>query len=69
LSNSRKGRPSDNPEIESFFGRFKNEWREVFGEAENLEELKLPGGQTISYHNHDRIHSKLNGQSPDALTI
>lgn len=65
LSYSRKGRPSDNPEMESFFGRLKDEWREVFYEAGSLEELKLLVDQAISYHNQDRIHSKLNGQSPD----
>lgn len=40
LSYSRQGRPSDNPEMDSFIGRLKDEWQEVFWEAKNLEELK-----------------------------
>lgn len=40
LSYSRQGRQSDNPEMDSFIGRFKDEWQEVFWEAKSLEELK-----------------------------
>lgn len=65
LSYSRKARPSDNPEMESFIGRLKDEWSDCFWEAGSLEELKLLVDQAISYHNQGRIHSKLNGQSPD----
>ena len=37
LSYSRKGRPGDNPEMESFFGRMKTEKKQVFIEADTLE--------------------------------
>lgn len=65
VSYSRKGTPQDNPEMESFFGRFKDEWKKVFAEARSLEELKRLVAKAIRYYNTSRIHSKLNGMSPD----
>lgn len=65
LSYSRKGTPQDNPEMESFFGRFKDEWKTVFAEANSFEELKRLVAKAIRYYNTSRIHSKLNGMSPD----
>lgn len=69
LSYSRKARPSDNPEMESFFGRLKDDWRYVFWEAESLEELRSLIDKSIRYYNQDRIHSKLGGKSPDKFII
>ncbi len=65
ISYSRKGTPQDNPEMESFFGRFKDEWKIVFAEADSFEELKSLVAKAIKYYNTSRIHSKLNGMSPD----
>ena len=40
ISYSRVGSPQDNPEMESFFGRLKDEWREVFYQAKTEDEVK-----------------------------
>ena len=63
-SYSRTGTPGDNAEIESFFGRLKNEWRKVFASAKSFEELAELVEGAIKYYNHNRIHSKTNGRSP-----
>lgn len=65
LSYSRKGTPQDNPEMESFFGRLKDEWKMVFAEANSFEELQRLVSKAIRYYNTSRIHSELNGMSPD----
>lgn len=65
LSYSRKGTPQDNPEMESFFGRLKDEWKMVFAEANSFEEVKRLVKKAIRYYNSSRIHSRLNGMSPD----
>lgn len=65
LSYSRKGTPQDNAEMESFFGRLKDEWKTVFAEATSFEELKKLVSKVVRYYNADRIHSGLNGLSPD----
>ncbi len=69
LSYSRKGTPQDNPEIESFFGRLKDEWKMVFAEADSFEELKSLVAKAIRYYNTSRIHSELNGMSPDEFLL
>lgn len=68
ISYSRKGTPQDNPEMESFFGRLKDEWKMVFAEANMFEELKRLVAKVIRYYNTGRIHSKLNGMSPDEFS-
>ena len=65
LSYSRKGTPSDNPEMESFFGRMKKEKKSIFIEAETLEELEQLIHQAIKYYNSKRRHSSLGNKSPD----
>jgi len=65
LSYSRKGRPSDNPEMESFFGRLKTEKNKLFVEANSLEELEQLIHQAIKYYNSKRRHSSLGNKSPD----
>lgn len=64
LSYSDAGKPSDNAEEESFIGRLKVEWREVFLEAKTEREIIALVAEAIKYYNHKRIHSKLNGLSP-----
>ena len=65
LSYSRKGHFEDNPEMESFFGRFKDEWREEIYEIETFKELKEFVKRKIIYYNKYRIHSSLGEYSPD----
>lgn len=65
LSYSRKGTPQDNPEMESFFGRLKDEWKMVFAEANSFGELQRLVAKALRYYNTSRIHSKLNGMSPN----
>ena len=57
----------DNPEMESFFGRFKVENRSLFLDARDLDELRAVVAARIRYHNHQRRHSTLNNRSPVAF--
>lgn len=63
-SYSRVGKPQDNPGMEAFFGRLKDEWKNVFATAKNLDELTELVYEAIKYYNCKRIHSKTNGLSP-----
>lgn len=65
LSYSRKARPGDNPEMESFFGRLKTEKKYLFSEATTLEGLEKEIHEAISYYNSKRRHSKLGNKSPE----
>jgi len=64
ISYSRVGTPGDNPEMESFFGRLKDEWREAFLQAENREEILQLIERVIMYYNTKRIHSNHKDKSP-----
>lgn len=64
ISYSRVGTPGDNPEMESFFGRLKDEWRDAFLQAENQEEILLLIDKALSYYNTKRIHSNHKDKSP-----
>ncbi len=61
---SRVGRPGDNPGMESFFGRFKEDWAHIFATAADIDELIALVWEAIRYYNYERIHSKTNGVSP-----
>ena len=65
LSYSRKGTPTDNPEMESFFGRFKTENKQIFIEAETEKEAKQMVKKQIYYYNQKRRHSCLQNSSPN----
>jgi putative transposase len=54
----------DNPEMESFFGRFKTENSSLFLDAETVEELIQVVGRRIRYYNWERRHSTLGNQAP-----
>ena len=56
LSYALRG-PGDNPEMESFFGRFKVENRSLILDAESVEELKAVVRDRIRYYNRVRRHS------------
>jgi putative transposase len=62
---SRRGHPEDNPAMESFYGRLKDEWDHLFREATSIDELKHLIQQALRYYNRSRIHSALDGMSPD----
>lgn len=59
ISYSDKAKPSDNGEIESFFGRFKKEQSSKYFKAKNIDELKEIIDKAIHYYNHDRIHTSI----------
>ena len=65
LSYSRVGKPEDNAKIESFFGRLKEEWADVFAQAESESEVIELINQAMSYYNRDRLHSALDYVAPD----
>jgi transposase InsO family protein len=54
----------DNPLMESFNSRFKEEGRSLFLEAQNLGELTQVVDQRMDYHNTDRRHSTLGYVAP-----
>jgi len=54
LSYSRKGTPTDNPEMESFNGRFKTENNQIFIEASNEREAIKLVKEQINYYNQKR---------------
>ena len=66
LSYALRG-PGDNPEMESFFGRFKVENRSLILDAESLEELKAVVRDRIRYYNRVRRHSSLGDRPPLAI--
>jgi len=49
----------DNPEMESFNGRFKEEGRSLFLNAQNLDELVEVVDQRMAYYNTERRHSSI----------
>jgi putative transposase len=54
----------DNPEMESFNSRFKNENRSLLPDATSLADLVRIVGQRITYYNRRRRHSALENQAP-----
>lgn len=64
VSFSRTGEPGDNAVNESFFSRFKEEWRAVFAEARSFEELHQFVRKAIDYYNDARYHSSIGMKAP-----
>jgi len=54
----------DNPQMESFFSRFKAEGESLFLNAQTLPELRAVVTERISYYNQQRRHSSLGYVSP-----
>jgi transposase InsO family protein len=54
----------DNPEIESFNGRFKTENRSLILDAQNLNELDKTVEERIEYYNQERRYSSIDYLSP-----
>jgi transposase InsO family protein len=58
----------DNPEMESFNGRFKTEGHSLFLEAQSLGELITVVDERIRYYNTERRHSSI-GYVPPSMYI
>jgi putative transposase len=54
----------DNPEMESFFSRFKTENKSLLLDAHTLEELKILVDERMAYHNGERRHSTIGYNAP-----
>jgi putative transposase len=54
----------DNPQMESFIGRFKTENRSLLLDAQTLEELRVAVGERMDYYNTRRRHSSIGYQAP-----
>jgi len=50
--------------MESFNGRFKDDNRSLFREAESFEEVTKIVDARMKYYNEERSHSTLGNQSP-----
>ena len=64
LSYSAPGTPTDNPGQESFFGRFKDEWKDEIAEIETFEELEKFVRKKIKYYNDERRHTSIGLVAP-----
>ena len=49
----------DNPEMESFNGRFETKGRSLFLDAQTLGELRVVVGEQMRYYNTERRHSSI----------
>lgn len=58
------GGAKDNPEMESFTGRFKEENHSLFLDAQSLAELAEVVDERMQYYNSQRRHSAIDYQSP-----
>ena len=54
----------DNPEMESFNGRFKTEGHSLFLEAQTIDELIAVADERMCYYNTERRHSSIGYMSP-----
>lgn len=54
----------DNPLVESFFSRFKEEGNSEFLDAQTLEELQEVIGRRIKFYTSERYHSSLGYRAP-----
>lgn len=65
VSYSRVATPSDNPGMESFFGRLKDEWADVFAAAQSESEVIELINRALLYYNQKRRHSSIDYFAPD----
>jgi transposase InsO family protein len=56
--------PSENPEMESFFGRFKTENHSLLLDADSPADLRHIASRRIDHYNRRRRHSSLGNQAP-----
>ena len=64
LSYSDPGTPTHNPGQESFFGRFKDDWKGEIAEIETFEKLEKFVQAKIKYYNYERRHTSIGLVSP-----
>jgi putative transposase len=64
ISYSKKGEPGDNAVNEAFFSRLKEEWRDIFAEAETEGQLAKLVKKSINYYNNKRYHTSIGTQTP-----
>lgn len=68
LSYSNPGTPTHNPGQESFFGRFKDDWRDEIAEIETFEQLEKFVREKIKYYNYERRHTSIGLIAPYTYT-
>ncbi len=68
LSYSDPGTPTHNPGQESFFGRFKHEYRDEIAEIKTFKELERFVKAKIKYYNYTRRHTSIGLISPYKFT-
>ncbi len=68
ISYSNPGTPTHNPGQESFFGRFKDEWKTEIAEIETFEKLLKFVEAKINYYNYERRHTSIGLISPYNFT-
>lgn len=68
LSYSNPGTPTHNPGQESFFGRFKTDWKSEISEIETFDELEKFVQSKIKYYNEERRHTSIGLISPCKYT-
>ena len=68
LSYSNPGTPTHNPGQESFFGRFKTDWKSEISEIGTFDELEKFVQSKIKYYNEERRHTSIGLISPYAFT-
>lgn len=68
ISYSDPGTPTHNPGQESFFGRFKDVWKDEIAEIETFEELEKFVKEKIKYYNYERRHTSTGLISPWKFT-
>lgn len=64
LSYSRAGTPTDNPGQESFFGRFKDLWKDELLEISTFEQLEEFVTEKLKYYNEERYHTSIGRVTP-----
>ena len=64
MSYSNPGTPTHNPGQESFFGKFKDDWRDEIAEMETFEALEKFVKEKIKYYNDERRHTSIELVSP-----
>lgn len=68
ISYSDPGTPTHNPGQESFFGRFKDDWKDEIFEIETFEELQKFVDKKIKRYNYERRHTSIGLVSPWKFT-
>jgi len=64
LSYSNPGTPTHNPGQESFFGRFKTDWKSEICEIDTFDDLEKFVQSKIKYYNEERRHTSIGLTSP-----